>query len=306
MKRARESRSEREVLVRRGLAAARAGIYDENEIWIRHSGDKADIGDRLMGVIRNLFKALPLERKLTALSLGSGSEPQFKILEAAARGGLWLLDLDQRELAAVRERVRRQGIGRVRTIRADFDRLFLEAGSAEAFRKSALAGRRMDLITLHHSLYYCRADAWSAMYENLYRRILAPRGAIHAVLMASRSRDRSTTTWLYNRFAGKFFGVRNDQDLKAFARHLRANPVFRGAQVLSRTDRVDFRADDFGKFMAVVWMIMLYPEVHKYTPAQRREITEYVYDNFWAPGQPLVQAQDHLAVYRGLGFRGTA
>ena len=51
-------------------------------------------------------------------------------------------------------------------------------------------------------------------------------------------------------------------------------------------------------------MIMLYPSVHRYTPAQRREITEYVFETFWKPRRPLVQAQDHLVIYRGLPAAG--
>ena len=160
------------------------------------------------------------------------------------------------------------------------------------------------LITLHHSLYYCATDLWGAMFENLYKKILAPKGAIHAVLMASKSDDPMTTTWLYNHFAGKFFGVYNDQDLKALTRKLRGNPIFQKAQVVSCTDQVRFFTDDFEKFMTVIGMIMLYPEVHKYTLPPRREITEYVYENFWIKQKPLIQMQDHMVIYRGLGFRG--
>lgn len=300
----RKARYSRKALVRRGLDVAHKDIYDENAIWMRYSNDKVNIANRLMAVLRTLTRALAPGKKLTALSLGCGSEPQFRILEAAARGGLHLLDVDRLELDAVDKRLRRQSIDHVRTIRADFDCVFLKPKTAAAFRRKQLKGRRMDLITLHHSLYYCRADAWDAMMENLYQHVLAPKGAIHAVMMASKSNDPVTTTWLYNHFAGKFFGVHNDQDLKAFARRLRAHPLFKGAQVVSRTDRVHFRAEDFEELMAVVWMIMLYPEVHKYSLAQRREITEYVYDHFWLKRQPLVQAQDHMVVYRGLGFRG--
>lgn len=291
----------RKKLIRAGLAVACSDIYDENDIWCYYSNDKVNIGQRLMGVLRTLDKAFPLRKRLNALSLGSGNEPQFKILEAAAEGGLYLLDVDKIELDAVRERLRRQAIGHVLPIKADFDRIFLDRNKTRAFVEIKLKGKRVDLITLHHSLYYCETPLWEAMLENLYREVLAPRGAIHAVLMASRNDDRRTTTWLYNHFAGKFFGVHNDQDLRAFGKTLGRKIAFRNARILARTDRVRFSADAFKKLMAVVWMILLYPEVHKYSSKQREEIAGYVYDNFWKKGLPLVQMQDHLAIYKGFG-----
>ncbi len=294
---------DRSKAIRQGLAVSHSDIYDENDIWCYYSNDKVNIGQRLTKVLRTLDKAFPLQKRLTALSLGSGNEPQFKILEAAASGGLYLLDVDKIELDAVRERLRRQAIGHVFPIRADFDRIFLDREKARKFVKKKLGGKRVDLITLHHSLYYCDSSLWNAMLENLYREVLAPRGAIHAVLMASKSKNRHTTTWLYNHFAGKFFGVHNDQDLRAFGRTLRRKAAFRNARLLPRTDRVRFFTDEFKKFMAVIWMILLYPEVHKYSLKQREEITGYVYDNFWKPGLPLVQIQDHLAIYKGFGPR---
>ena len=51
-------------------------------------------------------------------------------------------------------------------------------------------------------------------------------------------------------------------------------------------------------------MILLYPNVHRYTAAQRRQITEYVYRQFFARRRPLFQDQDHLVIYRGLRGRG--
>lgn len=294
----------RDGLIRRGMAAAGKGIYDENALWCHYSDDKIDIGNRLMEVLRALFRGLPLGREIRAMSLGCGDEPQFKILEAAARGGLCLLDIDRRELDAVRERIARQHVDHVVPIRADFDTIFLRAAAARKFVAEKLRGARMDLITLHHSLYYCPRGSWRAIFDNLAGIVLKPRGAVHAVLMASRSNDRRTTTWLYNHFAGKFCGAVNDQDLAAFAGELQADARFRKDRILARTDRVRFFAGDFGEFMAVVWMIMLYPSVHRYTPAQRREITEYVYETFWKPRRPLIQAQDHLVVYRGLPAAG--
>ena len=109
---------------------------------------------------------------------------------------------------------------------------------------------------------------------------------------------------LYNHFAGKFFGHRNDQDLRAFGRGLRQDRRFANAQIRSKTDRVRFFVGDFRELMSVVWMILLYPNVHRYTAAQRREITEHVYRHLFAQRKPLFQDQDHLVIYRGLGVNG--
>lgn len=283
-----------------GLRAGETDMYDEDEIWSRYSGDKPDIGQALMDVLRNLERALPLSRKLRALSIGSGSEPQFPILQAACRGGLFLLDIDPVPLKVVDERVRRQGLSGVKTIRGDYNRLLLDPSRCRRFHKSRLAGKRLDLITLHHSLYYSDPERWAVLFENLYRNLLAQRGAIHAVMMSARSRDRRSTTWLYNHFAGKYFGARNDQDLLSFAAALKKNRALKTARIVTRTSEVRFRTDDFGKFMAVVWMILLYPNVHRYSRDEREEITGYFYREFWEKKQPLIQHQDHLVLYRGL------
>jgi len=287
-------------LVAAGLRAGETDMYNEDEIWSRYSGDKPDIGRALMAVLRNLDHNLPLSRKLRALSIGSGSEPQFRILQAAVRGGLFLLDIDQVPLNVVNERVRRQGLSGVKTIRGDYNRLLLDPARAKKFREDRLAGSRIDLITLHHSLYYSKTEDWERLFASLGRAVLARRGAIHAVMMSARSRDRRSTTWLYNHFAGKYFGCRNDQDLLAFADTLRKNRTLKGSRIVTRTSEVRFRVDDFGKFMAVVWMILLYPNVHRYSRRQREEITGYFYREFREKKQPLIQHQDHLVLYRGL------
>ncbi|MFH1038145.1 MAG: class I SAM-dependent methyltransferase [PVC group bacterium] len=291
-------------LIETGVRAGDTDMYNEDEIWSRYSGDKVDIGEVLTAVIRSLCRAVPLSRRLRALSLGSGSEPQFRILEAAFRGGLYLLDIDRVPLGIVQERLRRQWISHVTTIRADYNRVLMEPVNARAFLKSRLAGKKMDLVALHHSLYYSEKGQWEGLFENLHRTILSPRGAIHAVMMASESADRRSTTWLYNHFAGKYFGCRNDQDLLEFGAQLRRNKIFKASQILSRTHEVRFFVDNFGKFMAVIWMILLYPDVHVYNRQQKEEITEYIYREFWLKKQPLVQFQDHLVVYKGLPFRG--
>ena len=74
-----------------------------------------------------------------------------------------------------------------------------------------------------------------------------------------------------------------------------------GAKILTKRDRVRFFVDDFRALMSVVWMILLYPNVHRYTAAQRREITEHVYRQLFARRKPLFQDQDHLVIYRGVG-----
>jgi hypothetical protein len=62
--------------------------------------------------------------------------------------------------------------------------------------------------------------------------------------------------------------------------------------------------DDFRELMSVVWMILLYPNVHRYTPGQRREITDHVYRSLYARQKPLLQDQDHVVIYRGLRRKG--
>jgi hypothetical protein len=158
----------------------------------------------------------------------------------------------------------------------------------------------VNLITLHHSLYYCPETQWPALFRHLYRYVLAPRGVIHAVLMASRCANPGTTTWLYNHFAGRYCGHQNDQDLLRFRRRLIQDPLYRKARVLSHTSQVRFFVDDFADYMAVVWMLLLYPQVHRFTRPQRAAITEHVYRQFWRLRRPLLQIQHHLLVYRGL------
>jgi hypothetical protein len=140
---------------------------------------------------------------MTALSIGSSNEPQFRILESAFRGGLYLLDIEQAALDVVRERTARQHSPHVRTVWGDYRVLLGDRRSTAAFRAEHLDNRRMTLITLHHSLYYSPQASWQSLIANLYQAVLArspadgPSGAIHAVLMASRSRSETTTTWLY-------------------------------------------------------------------------------------------------------------
>ena len=48
-------------------------------------------------------------------------------------------------------------------------------------------------------------------------------------------------------------------------------------------------------------MILLDPNVHRYTAVQRRETTEHVYRHPFAGRRPLFQDQDHLVIYRDVG-----
>lgn len=287
-------------LIETGINAGEVDMYNEDAIWAENSGDKIDIGNVLMEIIRAMAKTLPLSRKLRALSIGSGSEPQFKILEAAFRGGLYLLDIDNVPLEVIRDRLKRQWIDHVFTIQSDYNRSLIPPQAAEKFLSDKLGGDKLDLILLEHALYYTEESNWMDLFENLYRKLLRGKGAIHAVMMASKCSNEFSTTWLYNHYAGKYFGAENDQDLKKFAGTLPKNKLFTNARILSRTHRVKFFIDDFGKFMAVIWMILLYPNVHKYSRRQREEITEEIFKKFWKKKQPLIQMQDHLIIYRGI------
>ena len=293
-------------LIAAGLRVTNSKMFAEDKLWSQYSNDKVDIGHELTQVIRTLHKALPLAKTLRALSIGSSNEPQFRILESAFRGGLYLLEIEKEALAIVKERVIRQATDHVTTISGNYLDLFMHPRQAQSLFHDRLDGKKMDLITLHHSLYYCRQALWPDLLRTLWRHFLARQGAIHAVLMAAQSRDTHTTTWLYNHFAGKFCGHRNDQDLKAFGAELRKDRAFADAEILMRRSQVRFWVNDFAKFMAVIWMILLYPRVHRYTPCQKEEITEFVYHHFWRPRRPLLQAQDHLIIYRGIKSKGLA
>ena len=296
------TRAERRAL---GVRAARSQMFVADKIWSRYSNDKVDIAHQLARVIRVLNRSLPLTRPLRALSIGSSNEPQFRILESACRGGLYLLDIEAAALAIVTERIRRQRTDHVVTVRGDYRTLLRDADRARRFRTRCLGGRRVTLVTLHHALYYSPEPAWLPLMAGLYRALLAggaargPSAAIHAVLMASRSRDPGSTTWLYNHFAGMYFGVRNQQDLRRFGRRLRRDRRFAGARIVSARSRVAFFAPDFEQFMGVVWMILLHPRVHRFSPAQQETISEHVYHHLWSRRLPLVQEQDHLMIYRG-------
>jgi len=287
-----------------GLEAAHTKMFKEDKVWARYSNDKVDIGETLAGVIRTLNKALPLSKHMKALSIGSSNEPQFRILETMFQGGLYLVDIEKSALDIVKERVHRQFTRYVHTIQADYRKLFLNQKKTKKFLNKNLKGQKVDLIILHHSLYYSNEADWAPIVRNLFKTVLAPKGAIHMVLMSSESDNPYSTTWLYNHFAGKFFNQKNNQNLLRFKRELGKDPFFKNSQVLSKTSNVKCFVDDFGKFMAVIWMILLYPNVHKYTLKQRKEISKFIYNRFWRNKRPLLQQQDHVIIYRNIGFKG--
>jgi hypothetical protein len=291
-------------LIQQGVHTSRALMLQQDKIWSRYSHDKVDIGETLARVLRTLAKHVPLDRALRALSVGSSTEPQFRLLEANFLGGLYLLDIEKTALDVINERVARQSLRHVFTLHDDYTDILLDRAKIQRFARGALRGKRLDLVAFEHSLYYCPADRWLALFENVFDVLLAPTGAIHCVLMSAQSDHPATTTRLYDHFIGTYFGQRNDQDLLALARLLRRHHRFRRAQILTKTDRVRFFVEDFRALMSVVWMILLYPRVHRYTAAQRREITEHVYRHLFATRTPLFQDQDHLVIYRGVRGKG--
>lgn len=293
-----------------GLRAASRYLYQQDKVWARYSNDKVDVGDTLTTTLRTLSKALPLEAPLSALSIGSSTEPQFRILQSACRGGLYLLDQEETALRQVEERTARQNIRHVGLIRGDYREVLRDEHAVRLFRHRRLHGQHMSLVLLHHSLYYCRREVWNGLLANLYQHLLAPEfdtgisGAIHAVMMANRPAEPISAMWLYDHFARRFFGHRNDQDLQECAAELRDDPRLADAQVLTKSTRVEFFVDDFEQYMAGVWMVLLHPDVHRFSEDQQREVTEWIYENLWSRGRPLVQTQDHLVIYRGRGVPG--
>ena len=282
------------------MEAAQRDMFQQDKIWSKYSNDKVDIAHVLASAIRRLNRSLPISEPLFALSVGSSNEPQFRVLESAFQGGLYLLDIEQAALEVVEERCARQKTPHVSTIQGDYRKWFSDPLSVQLFRQQKLDGRAMNLVTLHHSLYYSTQSSWRNLLSNLYKDVLNQEGsAIHAVLMGSQSDDPTTTTWLYNHFAGKFFNHQNDQDLDQFGRSLTTDPLFTGTEIQRSTSQVEFFVDDFQQFMAVVWMILLHPHVHQFTPTQQSEVIEYVYETFWLPRRPLIQSQDHLVIYQG-------
>jgi hypothetical protein len=288
-----------------GLHAAHSYMYQQDKIWAAHSNDKIDIADALFSVIRNLHKALPRDEPMRALSIGSSNEPQFRILASAFNAGFYLLDIEEKALSVVDERVKRQCIEHVHLIQGDYQTKLADSKAVQEFRRTALHDNRLALITMHHSLYYSPRTFWADFLAEIYHGLLSPAAdqnpsaAMHAVLMASQSTNEQTTTWLYNHFSQKFFNHSNDQDLFECAEEIAKDQRLENATIFRKSSLVQFFVDDFEKFMSVVWMILLHPNVHPYTEDQQCEVIEWVYEKFWSRKLPLLQSQDHMVVYRG-------
>ncbi len=280
-------------LIQKGVRVADANLYEHDQIWSRYSNDKVQIGEGLGYIIRFLYKKLPLQVPLYALSIGSSAEPQFRVLASAFRGGLYLLDMEKKALEIIRERIKRQSTHHVYPMNGDYKKVFATKKSSRHFLLTKLHAKKMHLITFHHSLYYAQMRQWMELFRNISL-VMARDSVVHSVLMASESENPYTTTWLYNHFAGKFFGHVNDQNLTAFGDALRREAAFKKHYVYLKTHEVRFFINDFEKFMSVIWMILLHPDVHRFSDRQKEEVTEHVYAKFWAPKRPLLQLQDNL------------
>lgn len=282
-------------------AAAALPLAEQVRIWAERSDDKPDVGRGLARVLRVLTRALPPDEPLRALAIGPSTEPQRRLLHACCEGGTTLLDVDGSALDAFRRRAARQGIEGFTTARADYREVLASRASAARFRDDAMGGRRAHAVLLHHSLYYAPAADWRPLAGHAWAELVAPVGALHAVLMAARTDDEATTTALYARHAGRWFGHVNDQCLRAFAASLADDPAFADAAPALRTSRVAFRPGSFRDLMAAVWMILLHTHVHRFPPEAVRSVEDDVRRRFWDAGRPLVQEQDHLALFRGIG-----
>ncbi len=285
-----------EKLIEQGLRAGETALCHKVKTWARHSNEKADVAAVQMDIVRQLDRDHPAPRPLRALSIGCSSEPQFRLLEAAYRGGLYLYDADGAALKGLRARINRQMINGVVPVQGNYLRDFRSAPAARAALAERLGGEPFDLINLHHSLYYCDQRDWTPLVTNLYQELLAPLGRMHIVMMSAADQREGTTTWLYNLFAERFFNHRNDQDLGRLRDELADSPAFAGARFSYQSRDVRFRAEDFETFMAAIWLILLYPEGHAFSLAQRREITEFVLAYFWRENKPIIQVQDNLVI----------
>ena len=164
----------RKKLIEDGVKISDSLIYRKDKIWSRYSNDKVDIGETLARVIRTLSKYMPVDRDLNALSVGSSNEPQFRILQSAFAGNLFLLDIEKEALAAVKERIQRQDTRNVVTVLGDFNKSLANINKVQTFREKRLLGKRLELITFQHSLYYQKFKKWPAFIENIFKCLLAP------------------------------------------------------------------------------------------------------------------------------------
>lgn len=280
-------------LMEAGLSSAGFAIDLQDEIWSMHSNDKIDIARQTGRVFADLFARLGARDDLRVMSLGCGIEPQLQVYQALA-AQIFLIDIDQNAIGDIRQKARQRFCQNINAIQQDFSG-FLDPEFFATFCQKAVK-KPLEAVFLHHSLYYLPQRDWHRLIGNIYTHLLCPGGSIHCVLMSSRCVDPQSTTWLYNHFAGRFCGHTNDQDLLAFEHELSALPACAGARMQTQTTRVQFKATDFSELMAVIWMILLYPQVHDYSDAQMREIVTHIYRRFFLPAVPLMQEQDHLVI----------
>ena len=120
-------------------------------------------------VARSLFLLLPPCR---FLDLGAG-DGIFGCLAAAAGHAVTLVDLSQAQLDRARSRARREGLGDLRCVQADFVSTGLEPGS-------------FDRVALSHALHHA-GDPVALLREA--RRLLAPGGVLWILDLAAHSEE---------------------------------------------------------------------------------------------------------------------
>lgn len=67
-------------LIYQGLKAAETGIAEQNYVWSRFSGDKPDVGQGLMRALHMLAFARGGSLPVNIISIGSGAEPQLRLM----------------------------------------------------------------------------------------------------------------------------------------------------------------------------------------------------------------------------------
>ncbi len=283
-------------LLEEGLAAAEKDLREKVKIWEHYTDEKADVAKNLMRGVKIVLRQMSSGHAFRSLSIGSSEEPQLKLLHALSDGGLWLYDKDPEALSAVAHVVERHMLNEIHLEVGDYLDDFRTEASAKDTLSRKFGGVPFELITLHHSLYYCEPAIWPELVGNLKTHILNKPGVLHIALMSSSTDRPHTTTWLYNLFARKFLGVSNSQNLLDLPAQLQQNE--QDLSFSTRSSATRFRPTSFQELMAVVWMIMLYPDVHNFDLDQRTEIAEFVLDEFWLPRRDLIQIQDYLTAVK--------
>ncbi|MEM9126326.1 MAG: class I SAM-dependent methyltransferase [Pseudomonadota bacterium] len=293
---ARQSNVSRNQLIEQGLKAAGSPLRDQVKTWERYTDEKANVARDLMRSVKAQLQDVSCAHGFRTLSIGSSDEPQFPLLHALSDGGLWLYDCDDSALAVVKERADRLLLNDVHTVSGSYLDDFKDKHSASTALQTRLGDARFDLITLHHALYYCAPDLWPDLMNALCSELLKTPGLVHLALMSSATEQTHTTTWLYNRFAEKFCNTRNDQNLLDLPGQMSTLPIADTLAFSVCSSAVRCRPDRFADMMKVVWMILLYPQVHDFSADQKVEITEFVLDEFWLAGRDLVQHQDYVTL----------